>query len=138
MNFYAPQSLSHILTYPVSYSLFDLPQKYLELRTQEHSSLVQVISYFTFLHLFSSMSTDSFCKGPQVLVGSEGFHCNHSSLLLYCQSSMLSCFSRVQLFAIPWTVAHQTPCPWDSPGKNTAVGCHALFQGIFLTQGFNP
>ena len=26
----------------------------------------------------------------------------------------------------------------DSPGKNTAVGCHALLQGIFLTQGSNP
>ena len=26
-------------------------------------------------------------------------------------------------------------CPWDSPGKNTGVGCHALLQGIFLTQG---
>ena len=49
----------------------------------------------------------------------------------------------------PWTVAHQAPlCPWDSPGKNTGVekkkkkntgvGCHALFQGIFLTQGSNP
>ena len=25
--------------------------------------------------------------------------------------------------------------PWDSPGKNTGVGCHALFQGIFPTQG---
>ena len=28
-------------------------------------------------------------------------------------------------------------CPWDSPGKNTGVGCCALFQGIFLTQGSN-
>ena len=37
------------------------------------------------------------------------------------------------------TIAHQAPllCPWDSPGKNTGVGCHAVFQGIFLTQGFN-
>ena len=26
----------------------------------------------------------------------------------------------------------------DSPGKNTGVGCHALLQGIFLTQGSNP
>ena len=26
----------------------------------------------------------------------------------------------------------------DSPGKNTEVGCHALLQGIFLTQGLNP
>ena len=28
-------------------------------------------------------------------------------------------------------------CPWDSPGKNTGAGCHALFQGISLTQGSN-
>ena len=26
----------------------------------------------------------------------------------------------------------------DSPGKNTGVGCHALLQGIFLTQRPNP
>ena len=26
----------------------------------------------------------------------------------------------------------------DSPGQNTGVGCHALLQGIFLTQGLNP
>ena len=25
-------------------------------------------------------------------------------------------------------------CPWDSPGKSTRVGCHALLQGIFPTQ----
>ena len=29
------------------------------------------------------------------------------------------------------------PCPWDSTGKNTAVHCHALPQGIFQTQGSN-
>ena len=28
-------------------------------------------------------------------------------------------------------------CPWDSPGKNTGVGCHFLLQGIFPTQGLN-
>ena len=26
----------------------------------------------------------------------------------------------------------------DSPGKNIGVGCHALLQGIFPTQGSNP
>ena len=26
----------------------------------------------------------------------------------------------------------------DSPGKNTGMGCHALLQGIFPTQGSNP
>ena len=30
------------------------------------------------------------------------------------------------------------PCPWDSPGKNTGVGCHFLLQRIFPTQGLNP
>ena len=29
-------------------------------------------------------------------------------------------------------------CPWDSSGKNTREGCHALLQGIFLTQESNP
>ena len=29
-------------------------------------------------------------------------------------------------------------CPWDSPGKNTGVGCHFPLQGIFPTQGSNP
>ena len=28
-------------------------------------------------------------------------------------------------------------CPWDSPGKNTGLGCHALLQGILPTQGWN-
>jgi len=28
-------------------------------------------------------------------------------------------------------------CPWDSPSKNTGVGCHFLLQGIFPTQGLN-
>ena len=28
-------------------------------------------------------------------------------------------------------------CPWDSPGKNTRVGCHTLFHGISPTQGSN-
>ena len=27
---------------------------------------------------------------------------------------------------------------WDSPGKNTGVGCHFLLQEIFPTQGSNP
>ena len=29
-------------------------------------------------------------------------------------------------------------CPWDSPRKNTGVGCHSLLQGIFLTHELNP
>ena len=41
---------------------------------------------------------------------------------------LLSLFSRVRLCATPETVAHEAPRPWDSPGKNTGVGCHFLLQ----------
>ena len=47
---------------------------------------------------------------------------------------VLSCFSHVKLFVTLWIVAHQDPLSWDSPSQNTGVGCHALLQGIFLTQ----
>ena len=43
-------------------------------------------------------------------------------------ASSVSCFSRVQLCGTPETAAHQAPRPWDSPGKNTGVGCHFLLQ----------
>ena len=29
-------------------------------------------------------------------------------------------------------------CPWDFPGKNSGVGGHFLFQGLFPSQGLNP
>ena len=45
--------------------------------------------------------------------------------------------SPVRLFVTSWTRAHQAPLSRDSPGRNTGVGCHSLFQGIFLTQGSN-
>ena len=50
--------------------------------------------------------------------------------------SLLSQLSRIsfRLFGL-----HPTGllCPWDSPGKNTGVGCRFLLQGIFLSQGSN-
>ena len=45
---------------------------------------------------------------------------------------------RVQPSATPWTVVSQTPLATGFSSKNTWVGCHFLFQGIFLTQGLNP
>ena len=51
----------------------------------------------------------------------------HAKLLQSCQ-----------LCTTLWIVACQLLCPWDFPGKKTWVGCHALLQGIFLTQVSNP
>ena len=36
-----------------------------------------------------------------------------------------------------WTVAHQAPVSTGFVGRNTGVGCHALLQVIFPTQGSN-
>ena len=46
--------------------------------------------------------------------------------------------SRVQHFVTPGTVACQAPHPWNSPGKNTGVGCHFLLQGNLPNSGIEP
>ena len=53
-------------------------------------------------------------------------------------NNCVSHISCVWLFVTLWTVAHQPLCLWASPSKNTAMGCHALLQGIVQTQGLNP
>ena len=40
--------------------------------------------------------------------------------------------------ATPWTNIPGSSVHGDSSGKNAGVGCHALLQGIFPTQGLNP
>ena len=51
-------------------------------------------------------------------------------LMCWQHMCVLSWFSCVRLFA-------RLLCPWDSPGKNTGMGCHFLLQEIFLTQRSN-
>ena len=48
----------------------------------------------------------------------------HAALLVL----LLSRFSRVRLCATLQTAAHRLLRPWDSPGKNTGVGCHFPLQ----------
>ena len=43
-------------------------------------------------------------------------------------------FSCVSVFATPCLQPARLLCPWDSPGKNTRVGCRGLLQGIFPPQ----
>ena len=52
--------------------------------------------------------------------------------------AVLSCFNYVRLFATPWTVARQAPLSMGFSRQEHWSGCHALLQGIFLTQGSNP
>ena len=57
------------------------------------------------------------------------------SSLCLCVLSHFSCF---RLFATLWTVTRHTPPSMGFSSKNTGVGCHFLFQGIFPTQGSKP
>ena len=43
---------------------------------------------------------------------------------------LLSRFSRVRLCATHRRQPTRLPHPWDSPGKNTGVGCHFLLQCV--------
>ena len=57
-----------------------------------------------------------------------------------CISNVTACLAQsvVSNSARPYGLRNlRLLCPWDSPGKNTGVGCHALLQGIFPTQGSN-
>ena len=45
--------------------------------------------------------------------------------------------SHVQLFATAWTAACQPPLSVGFSKQEYGVACHALLQGIFLTQGSN-
>ena len=55
----------------------------------------------------------------------------HAVCVCVCARARAASLSCVGLFATPWTVAHQAPLSRNFPGKNTAAGCHFLFQGIF-------
>ena len=74
---------------------------------------------------FSRSNRDSVLPSCDILDHSlRAIPTGHLLLLLL----LLSRFSRVRLCATPQTAAYQAPRPWDSPGKNTGVGCHFLLQ----------
>ena len=77
----------------------------------------------------------------------ENFAMYYAHGIQHTWNECVCILSHVRLCSTPWTVAQQASlsmgfsrllCLWDSPGKNTGVGCHAFIQGIFLTHGSNP
>ena len=53
-----------------------------------------------------------------------------TQLLLLLLLLLLSHFSSVQLCVTPRRQPTRLLCPWDSPGKNTGVGCHCLLHCV--------
>ena len=58
----------------------------------------------------------------------------HIHICIHMCVHMLSHFSRIQLFATPWTVAHQAPLPMGFPRQEY----WSDLPFPFSTQGSNP
>ena len=102
------------------------------------------VAFSTFT-VVNATSSQHFCLVPKKFSSSKGFSFRIISANFSKQDFriLFMCYicSDVQL--------RLTLCPlgciwpprllysWDFPGKNTGVGCHFLFQGIFPTQGLN-
>ena len=90
---------------------------------------VRLISDEFYLCSVTSLFEEIVIISTQVVVICHWGYCSVSVVISEVKS--LRC---VRLFATPPT---RLLCPWDFPGKSTGVGCHALLQGIFPTQGSN-
>ena len=74
-----------------------------------------------------------------VLLDQLGVYCLHVvPLSIYIELERKRALSRVRLLRSHELWPARLLYPWDSPGKNTGVGCHFLLQGIFATQQLNP
>ena len=81
---------------------------------------------------FFSPTCRIFARQSIFLIDFGGF------LMMYLKSKVLvtqSCLTLCNPMD-PWN-STRLLCPWNPPGKNTGVGCHSVFQGIFPTQGLN-
>ena len=63
--------------------------------------------------------------------------CHMGSLKQY-EGESISCSAVPVSLSLHGLQPARLLCPWNSPGQNTAVGCHSLLQKIFLTQGLKP
>ena len=70
---------------------------------------------------------------PRNLAHEKWKHIHIYELVCEC-----SCVCSLSHFSSIWHCSSPgSSCPWDSLGKNTGVGCHAVLQGIFPTQELN-
>ena len=86
-------------------------------------------------HSGSLTATSLWCHQPITLLLIKIYLTSCLLLVIWCAQLPQSCLT---LFDPMECKPARLLCPWDSPGKNTGMGCHSLLQGIFPTQGLNP
>ena len=101
----------------------------------EMMELDALILDFLMLSFKSAFSLFSFTSSKGSLVPLHflplAWYHLHIWMYLVTQSCLTLC--NPMNYSLPGSSVHE-----DSPGKNTGVGCLALLQGIFPTQGSNP
>ena len=87
------------------------------------------MSYFPFVTLFADKVIADIISQEDTILESGRSLCPAVMLCLVAQSCLTLCdpLDPTRLL-----------CPWDSPGRNTGLGCQVFLQGIFPTQGSNP
>ena len=84
---------------------------------------------FSFLCILCALASPSFAKIIIIVVACV------CVCVCVCAYLVTSCLTFLQTHG---QYAARLLCPWNSPGRNTGVGCHALLQGNIPTQGSNP
>ena len=94
-------------------------------RFNQYEYLVNFLNKYLLLR-FSDSNYDLLLKRNKFLF--------QLSDIMFWMLLLLSHFSRVRLCATHRRKPTSLPCPWDSPDKNTGVGCHFLELLIVYTQ----
>ena len=87
------------------------------------------------LALLEGVLCATHCDGSYLHIISFSPH--DSSLKTVCVCVCVSCSVMSNSLQPQGPQTTRLLCLWNSPGKNTGVGCLSLLQGIFPTQGSN-
>ena len=109
--------------------------------THQASAVINVLPFWFHLSPTLLLLLEYF-KAPQVFYHfiltevREALKITTISLSYLVHAYILSCFSHVQLFATPWTVACQAPlCPWGFSSQESWSGLPCPSPGISSTTG---
>ena len=114
-------------TCPQVCEFFLLPTQICSSPSNEFFFLIMALHFSTPEHLCGSLKSNFY---PIINI----------SVWQYFISCVCACSVPSVVFNSLWPHGLQPTrllCPWDSPGKNTGVGCHALRQGIFKPKNQN-
>ena len=124
-------SRSHVIMYMFPCYSLNSSHPLLPLLGPRVCSLCLYVHCFPANRFISTILLDSICMSYLRVLKGEAWHQKQKSKNLV----HLSCFCCCQVASVVSDSVRphrgqptRLPCPWDSPGKNTRVGCHFLLQ----------